>query len=1156
MSAPGRGGRAPAPRGAAGAVNDPLPGRSDFVWLLWDGAPDALRNLGDGWHEVTLAKLPSGQVVAGVDGTVRGGVRPAGEQDRERLARAISNRARIAVLSTRKVEDEGQRRRLRIGLDLYTYEQANPLEPQSVGVGDRVMDTVGKWDRKLRDRPDEIIRWLAERLLIPSRAGAGPEAPHRLVVSIGLSDPSAPAGYRIHGRGVTGDVRTEGDRLVLHRLRRTGGEDGQGRLRLTECRLAFTDVSRASELRAEMKHQLNRLATGQGFLAMWHEYNRLETRFVRRQVRDIGFGRYTGREPLGDGVYRFRLDGSSHVDDQELTLAERARRALDARETLELEAAQTLPAALAAADEEDDSAWALIGDRLGRDVVSGTVVAADVAAGTIDLRLVDLGRRRVSGVGRDRTVAPPPQGFLYRSFRGDRRQMQRRKDAFDRILADGTRIPNLLALFEGKTVSADPPGRRTRPISDAVRDCFRGGEPTPMQERALEVALNTPDIAVIQGPPGTGKTQVITALQTRLAEEGRGYARLRGSILLTSFQHAAVDELVERSRVFGLPANKVDRAGRGTTVQTDRWLQETVDWLTEEINADSFGRALGLLRTVTARAAAYLLTPTPPEETARLLEEIEELAGDLLPADLADRLHRTRLRARTASRPVPFDLDDDRELTIRALRGVRTLAESFADDGPAAAAKALRRVRALDGRDAERAADLDLLARAASWDVDEPVPFLAELAEARDRLLEALRPASGPLAPAAADPEVEDLLAEIAEDLEERVRDSGESGPQLAMLDYLEGLRGDPAAVEWTLRAYTASYAATCQQAASPTVAGAKQEARIEDVVFDTVIIDEAARANPLDLMIPLIHAGRRIVLVGDHNQLPHMLEPEVERQVERLDAGARGRLRESLFQRLFENLGAPGAPVDRVVTLNAQFRMHRTLGEFVSRCFYGGILESPRPDAEFAHALPGYEGVHAAWIDVPNSRGAESGKRSKRRRAEARAVADQLERLLPAAPDLTFGVISFYSDQVDEIWRELAARELARRTDQGYEPTKGLQYDAGGRRLDRLHVGSVDAFQGKEFDVVFLSTTRSSPPADPPDAGTAAHDRWVRRRYGHLTLRNRLCVAMSRQKRLLVTVGDSAMFEGAAAPAQVEPLTEFLRLCRSGGGHGAVLSP
>ena len=187
---------------------------------------------------------------------------------------------------------------------------------------------------------------------------------------MGLSDPGELTGYRIHGRGVVGDVRTEDGRLVLHRVQRADGKDMQGPLRLTQGELTFTDVSRASELRAEMKHQLGRLATGKGFLAMWHEYNRLETQFVRRQVRDVGFGRYTEREPLGDDIYRFRLDQSSRLDDQELTLAERARRAIDAREPLELEAAQNLPAALTGTEEQDDgSGWALIKDALGKETV-------------------------------------------------------------------------------------------------------------------------------------------------------------------------------------------------------------------------------------------------------------------------------------------------------------------------------------------------------------------------------------------------------------------------------------------------------------------------------------------------------------------------------------------------------------------------------------------------------------------------------------------------------------------------------------------------------------------------------------------------------------------------------------------------------------------
>ena len=40
-----------------------------------------------------------------------------------------------------------------------------------------------------------------------------------------------------------------------------------------------------------------------------------------------------------------------------------------------------------------------------------------------------------------------------------------------------------------------------------------------------------------------------------------------------------------------------------------------------------------------------------------------------------------------------------------------------------------------------------------------------------------------------------------------------------------------------------------------------------EGIEFDTVVIDEAARANPLDLFVPMAMARRRIILVGDHRQ-------------------------------------------------------------------------------------------------------------------------------------------------------------------------------------------------------------------------------------------------------------------------------------------------
>ena len=53
--------------------------------------------------------------------------------------------------------------------------------------------------------------------------------------------------------------------------------------------------------------------------------------------------------------------------------------------------------------------------------------------------------------------------------------------------------------------------------------------------------------------------------------------------------------------------------------------------------------------------------------------------------------------------------------------------------------------------------------------------------------------------------------------------------------------------------------------------------------------------------------------------------------------------------------------------------------------------------------------------------------------------------------------------------------------------------------------------------------------------------------------LENRLCVAMSRQKRLLVVVGDSEMLKGEQAAQVVPGLVKFYQLC-CGGDHGVKI--
>jgi superfamily I DNA and/or RNA helicase len=152
--------------------------------------------------------------------------------------------------------------------------------------------------------------------------------------------------------------------------------------------------------------------------------------------------------------------------------------------------------------------------------------------------------------------------------------------------------------------------------------------------------------------------------------------------------------------------------------------------------------------------------------------------------------------------------------------------------------------------------------------------------------------------------------------------------------------------------------------------------------------------------------------------------------------------------------------------------------------------------------------------------------------------VVQELHASLEETGKQTFGVITFYSAQRIAIWEAMLAAGLAVRAgDQhGLNPSIDWLFDERG--LPRVRIGSVDAFQGREFDVVFLSTTRSQPIT----SNRRAH-------FGFLSLPNRLCVAMSRQRSLLVAVGDADMVNSPAGRDAVPALAQFLDM--TGGDLG-----
>ena len=768
--------------------------------------------------------------------------------------------------------------------------------------------------------------------------------------------------------------------------------------------------------------------------------------------------------------------------------------------------------------------------------------------------------------------APPEKGWIYLRWRGSQVQIKRRKQAMERLLNPLQGIPSLIHLLQGLPV----PHRRlyaAPALSTAARGCFRGGNPTERQIEAIRIALNTPDIAIIQGPPGTGKTRTIAALVQRLNDLATKKDAVSKRFLLTSFQHDAVETVANATSLMELPAIKFGRRGRQSDqsyekTQLDHWIEDLGAKIDVNLANLAERPVSAILRKIRDIRTAYGESPGDDRSTVVMLRDLKEYVQGIVRDETITDLRR--LIQDLGNKRLPTEHEDS--TMKRALSGLRCTPEAFSDDGPRGCFRLLNCSDASRFLPEEKAA----LEAAANWNSDEVPPFLDTLAQLHERLLQEITSPSlehRALLPNAA---VCSVLEAIENELESAIKLSPTEGPAAALESFLEELKQDPASGRRAIEQYSALLAATCQGAGAESVLVVLEN---ENSQFDTVIVDEAARANPLDLMIPMSLAGRRVVLVGDHRQLPHLLEPDVE---EELTASASEEteiaIRQSLFERLFNHVRELELRdgVKRCVTLDRQYRMHPLLADLVNTTFYkphGESFGSPNDDefsSSFKHDVEEAKGKLVLWKSVPLAHGREwrpPNGFSWMRREEATEAAATARKILQEQPDLSIGIITFYSAQVVAIMEELSSMGIAVRSEDSDRPVIApnfAQFPPGITNRfndsERLRVGTVDAFQGKEFDVVILSPVRSNDVK--VSENTNGKDNPLNRKFGHLLLPNRMCVALSRQRRLLIVVGDDAMFrqsamnnksvESANSGHPVPGLPEVLQM--SSGDHGILV--
>lgn len=718
-----------------------------------------------------------------------------------------------------------------------------------------------------------------------------------------------------------------------------------------------------------------------------------------------------------------------------------------------------------------------------------------------------------------------PEGdYLICSYVGEIAQIKRRASARRQIQTGRAANSNLGFIIEenGHLRPVQPPPKMQALTYEVMKKVFPENPPTPAQERAIEVALNTPDIALIQGPPGTGKTTVILAIVERLNQECDKSTGISGHVLLTGFQHDAVENMIRRQRINGLPIPKFgQRPGEDEDAGWSRFENDLQQWCDEQVlklksRHPQLQESLNVheLRNLCVQ---YIKFPSLVLAIT-LLEKALQISTDSFDSSLGEKIHRELAilkNERDAQALAPVIPPE--------VMAIRVNEKSFADDGPARAADALGGLK-----DALDISDRKILEQAVHWrQSDSPPPFLQDLRKLRKKLLIQFTPQ-----PTYRQEKVRDSIYNIIREVIEAVR-APKDQKNAAIAELLLAMENNQTGIVDVVKDYAFAFAATCQQSVNDLMQqmkGINNNSTDQILKYDVVIVDEAARVAPRDLMIAMAQ-GKKIILVGDHRQLPQLTDDDIVKKIEEQSENNAENdwLKKSMFEYLFtERLPQLEAEdgIIRHVTLNRQFRTHHLLGDFISKNFYESKNKEEKfysglPDSKFIHDLPETDGKCAIWLDIPAAQGKMySSEYSYTRPVEADAICDKLsewitydnQRTKDPKERFTFGVISFYKAQADMIKNRLGPEFLS----------------AVG---DRLRIDTVDSFQGMEFDVVFLSLVRTG--------GSG---------FGFLTVYNRLNVSMSRQKKILIAVGDAAFYSTEKAQNKVPGLFNFLNLCRTEG--------
>jgi len=285
-----------------------------------------------------------------------------------------------------------------------------------------------------------------------------------------------------------------------------------------------------------------------------------------------------------------------------------------------------------------------------------------------------------------------------------------------------------------------------------------------------------------------------------------------------------------------------------------------------------------------------------------------------------------------------------------------------------------------------------------------------------------------------------------------------------------------------------------------------------EDEGYGLCILDEASKAALPEALVPMIRS-EKWVLVGDQRQLPPFMDAVLRNKSLLSEKGIE---REIVAETLLGRLTRLGMPESGRAMLNRQHRMTPEIGSLVSTIFYEGCLQSVGGQV-IPKSITQVMEKPLAWLSTSrlpdHAEQRPSTVKSFINPCEGRVVRKLLDRLdlyhqhHPKGTvngPLKIVVLTGYSAQKTHLENILGVTQ---------RPS-----------LD-LECHTVDAYQGREADVVIFSVTRSNKQHQP----------------GFLAERERINVALSRARYALWIVGDADFCRELGATSPLSEVRDYI---------------